>query len=141
MDASGKYRPEEWARRAASCFTEWQADRVIAEVNNGGDLVERNLRVENPHIPYKAVHATRGKERRAEPVAALYEKGKFFHVGEFSDMEDQMCAITTGFDDKAQGWSPDRVDALVWAAMELFPALTVRRNTQHQPQAPKFSMV
>lgn len=139
-DVSGVYRPEEWARRASSAFLEFDADRVIGEVNQGGDLVESTIRVANADIPYKAVRATRGKYRRAEPVAALYEKGKIFHVGEFSELEDQMCAITPGFDDKAQGWSPDRVDAVVWGFTELFPSLTRRKSAGSVP-VPEFSMV
>ena len=123
-------------------FLEWDADRVIAEVNQGGDLVESNLRVENPNMPVKKIHSFRGKERRAEPVAALYEKGKFLHVGEFTALEDQMCAITPGFDDKSQGWSPDRVDALVFAAMDLFPSLTANRSRRGEAvSAPQFNMV
>lgn len=140
-DASDKYRPEEWARRAISMYQTWNADRIIAEVNQGGDMVEATLRAINPSIPYKAVRATRGKERRAEPVAALYEQGKVFHVGDFPDLEDQCCALTVGFNDKAQGWSPDRVDALVWAATELFPSLTARRISSGPMPTPDFSMV
>lgn len=141
-DCSDRYSMVEWARRTNSAYLEWDADRVIAEVNNGGDLVERNLRVENQEVPYKAVHATRGKERRAEPVAALYEKGRIFHVGEFDELENECCAVTTGFDDKAQGWSPNRMDALVWAAMELFPSLTNRKQkTNTAAPKPRFSMV
>lgn len=140
-DASGKYTPVEWARRANSTYLEHDADRVVAEVNQGGDLVESNLRVENRELPVKQIRSHRGKERRAEPVAALYEKKKVFHVGEFPELEDQCCAITPGFDDKAQGWSPDRVDALVFALTELFPSLTARSKRGGKARAPKFSMV
>ena len=143
-DASGKFSPSEWGRATNATFLEWDADRVIGEANQGGDLVESNLRVVNPELPYRKVHATSktgGKQRRAEPVAALYEKNKVFHVGEFSELEDQMCAITPGFDDKAQGWSPDRVDALCWAIMELFPNLTQRKAVNEPLPIPQFSMV
>lgn len=140
-DGSSKFRPEEWARRAISMYREWNADRIVAEINQGGDMVESTLRAVDASIPYKAVRATRGKERRAEPVAALYEKGRVFHLGTHPELEDQMTAVTVGFDDKAQGWSPDRVDALVWAATELFPSLTARRQTSGPMPVPQFSMV
>lgn len=139
-DESGRYRPEEWARRAVSLYQSMDADRIIGEVNNGGDLIESTLRTVNANIPYKGVRATRGKAVRAEPVAALYERGKVFHVGAHSDLEDQMCSVTVDFDSKAAGWSPDRVDALVWAATELFAGLT-RKKATGRPVAPKFSMV
>lgn len=139
-DASGKYRPEEWARRAVSLFRSMSADMVIGEVNNGGDLIESALRAQSPDVPYKAVVATRGKAVRAEPVAALYERGRIFHVGEFPAMEDQMTSVTVAFDSRAAGWSPDRVDALVWGFTELFPSLSARRSTG-PVSAPKFSMV
>lgn len=140
-DASGRYRPEEWARRAISVYKSLDADRIIGEVNNGGDLIEAQLRAQDPTVSFKAVRATRGKAVRAEPVAALYERGKVFHLGVFPDLEDQMCATTVDFDRKAQGWSPDRVDALVWAITELFPALSARQKTRSAPARPQFSMV
>ena len=90
-----------------------QGDRVIGEVNNGGDLVEANLRTVDRNIPYTGVRATRGKAVRAEPVAALYEQGKVHHVGTFPELEDQMCSWQPG--EK----SPDRLDALVWAITDL----------------------
>ena len=94
------------------------ADRIIAEVNNGGDLVEATIRSVDASVPYKAVHAARGKHTRAEPVAALYERGMVHHVGDagsFEALEDQMCnwLPDPGFP------SPDRMDALVWALTEL----------------------
>lgn len=140
-DESGKYRPEEWATRVASLYQSLDADKVIGEVNQGGDMVESVLRAQAPGIPYKAVRATRGKAMRAEPVAALYERGKVFHVGEFTELEDQMCAVTVGWDAKVAGWSPDRVDALVWAVMELFPTLSARRTGSQAAPAPTFTMV
>lgn len=140
-DESGRYRPEEWARRAVSLFKSLDADRVIAEVNNGGDLVESMIRAAAPDVPYKAVRAAKGKAHRAEPVAALYERGKVLHVGAFPELEDQMCAVTVGFDSKVSGWSPDRVDALVWGVMELFPTISARQQTMQDMPTPKFSMV
>src|SRR5205807_8961541 len=106
---------------AIALYRQHKADRIVAEVNNGGDMVEATLRMIDPNVPYTAVHASRGKVVRAEPVAALYEQqpGRVFHVGTFPTMEDQMCAFTTDFDRKAAGFSPDRVDALVWALTDL----------------------
>lgn len=123
-DGSGRYRAEEWARMALAIFDSLNADRIVAEANQGGDLVENTIRALRSHVPYRAVHAVRNKLTRAEPVAALYERGKIYHVGEMPELEDQMCSFTTGFDRKAQGYSPDRVDALVWAFTELFPSLS-----------------
>jgi hypothetical protein len=127
-DASARLRPEDWARRAVAVYHTMQADRIVAEVNQGGDMVEATLRAVNSRIPYKAVRASRGKVVRAEPIAALYERGKIFHCGEFSDLEDQMCSTTQGYDRKAAGFSPDRVDALVWAFTDLFPELSKVRD-------------
>jgi hypothetical protein len=140
-DESGRFRPEEWARRASSLYYSLNADRVIGEVNQGGDMVETVLRAHAPELPYRPVRATRGKVTRAEPVAALYERGKIFHVGEFPELEDQMCSVTVGWDAKLAGWSPDRVDALVWAVMDLFPTLSARQVTQTQVMGPTFTMV
>jgi len=127
-DDSGKYRPEEWARRAVSLYDEWGADRIVGEVNQGGDMVEHTLRTVRPDIPFTAVRASRGKVTRAEPVAALYERGKVLHHGEFDELESQCCAFTSDFDRKLQGYSPDRVDALVWAFTDLFPRMTRRAS-------------
>lgn len=126
-DASGRYSPDGWARVAVDLAAEWQADRVVAEVNNGGDLVERVLRQVDRDLPYRAVHASRGKRVRAEPVAALYEQGRVHHVGCFAELEDQLC----GWTPDAPG-SPDRMDALVWACTDLLegrrrPRIVVRR--------------
>jgi hypothetical protein len=140
-DESGRYRPEEWARRAVSLWKSLDADRIIAEVNNGGDLVESQLRAIDRSAPVKQVRATRGKVMRAEPVAALYERGKIFHVGKFTDLEDQCCSLTLDFDRKAMGWSPDRVDALVWGYTELFPSLSARSGSRAEATAPRISMV
>lgn len=132
-DESGKYRPEDWARKAIALFHQFSADRIVAEVNQGGDMVESVIRAQNKNTPYRAVHASRGKVTRAEPISALYERKLIYHAGEFDELENQMCSFTTGFDRKAQGYSPDRVDALVWAMTDLFPAL-VRK------EKPAFSM-
>lgn len=131
-DDSGKYRPEEWSKRAIALYDEWSADRIIGEKNQGGDMVESVIRAQRPDVPYTGVHASRGKVTRAEPVASLYERGKVFHVGTHEGLEDQLCQFTSDMDRKAQGWSPDRVDALVWAITELFPRLT-RRQARSTP--------
>src|ERR1700731_126433 len=85
----------------------------------GGDMVEATIRMVDPNVSYNKVHASRGKVIRAEPVAALYEQGRIHHVGAFPTLEDQQCAFTTDFDRRAAGFSPDRVDALVWALTDL----------------------
>jgi len=118
-DLSGRYAPPEWARAAVAAYAAHHADRVVAEINNGGEMVEATLRVIDPNVPFGAVRASRGKVARAEPVAALYEQGRVHHLGALPKLEDQMCAFTADFDRAAAGYSPDRVDALVWALTEL----------------------
>jgi len=122
-DASGRYQPTEWAKAAISAYHAHNADRIVAEVNNGGDMVEATLRMIEPNAPFAAVHASRGKVTRAEPVAALYEQGRVHHLGTFPQLEDQMCAFTRGLignvEARSTGNSPDRVDALVWALTDL----------------------
>jgi phage terminase large subunit-like protein len=118
-DASGRYAPAEWAKAAIAAYRAHGADRIVAEVNNGGDMVEATLRIVDPSVAYSAVHAARGKIARAEPVAALYEQGRVHHLGAFPALEDQMCGFVHDFDRAAAGYSPDRVDALVWALTEL----------------------
>ena len=113
-DASGRYTPKGWARRAIDLYEKWEADRVIAETNFGGDMVQATLEAVEPGIPFTKITASRGKKRRAEPVAAVYEQGRAFHCGVFRDLEDQMCSFTEDAD-----WSPDRMDALVWAVRDL----------------------
>ena len=114
-------------RAAIAAYHAHSADRIVAEVNNGGEMVEATLRMIDPNVPFRAVRAARGKTARAEPVAALYEQGRVRHVGAFPRLEDRMCAFVPGagnsfrggFDRSATGGSPDRVDALVWAMTEL----------------------
>jgi phage terminase large subunit-like protein len=115
-DLSGRFHPQEWAARAIGAFRARQADRIVAETNNGGAMVEATLRMIDSSVPYKPVHASRGKMVRAEPVAALYEQGRVHHVGAFPALEDQMCAFNGGTNLRP---SPDRLDALVWALTEL----------------------
>lgn len=114
-DLSCRMSPDGWARRAVQAYRELEADRIIAEVNNGGDLVENVIRTIDSRVSYKAVHASRGKRVRAEPCAALYEQRKVHHVGMFTDLEDQMCTYVPD----AYDGSPDRVDSLVWGLTEL----------------------
>ena len=111
--------PEGWARAVAAAVEAWGADRVVAEDNQGGNMVESTLRAADLGMPVKRVHASRGKSARAEPVAALYEAGRAFHVGSFPDLEDQMCGLVIGGGYEGPGRSPDRADALVWAMTEL----------------------
>jgi phage terminase large subunit-like protein len=96
-----------------------KADRIVSEKNNGGDLIENTIRSVSYNVSFKAVHASRGKVTRAEPVSSLYEQRKVHHVGTLTQLEDQMCAFTSDFDRSRSGYSPDRVDALVWALSEL----------------------
>jgi phage terminase large subunit-like protein len=121
-DASLSGSPMEWAKRAVSLYRSWEADAIVIEVNQGGDMVAHTLRTIDPNVKIKEVRASRGKHVRAEPIAALYEQGRVAHVGSFPELEAQMTQMTTnGYEGEG---SPDRVDALVWAMTELFPAMT-----------------
>ena len=114
-DQSGKYSADKWARRAINLFYDWDADRIVAEVNNGGDLVERLIRDIDSSVNYRPVHATRGKLVRAEPISALYEQKKVHHIGVFPELEQQMTTYTG----ERLKPSPDRLDALVWGLTEI----------------------
>ncbi len=114
-DLSCRLPAPAWGQRAVNAYRELKADRIIAEVNNGGDMVEHVIRVVDRNVSYKAVRATRGKVVRAEPISALYEQKRVHHVGSFGDLEKQMCSFVPDNLDA----SPDRVDALVWALTEL----------------------
>jgi predicted phage terminase large subunit-like protein len=113
-DRSAKAHPLDWGKRAIAAFDEFGADRILGEVNNGGEMIETVLRTIRPSIPYKAVHASKGKRTRAEPIAALYEQGRVSHTKPLPDLEDQLCTFTP-----ESGQSPDRLDALVWALTDL----------------------
>jgi phage terminase large subunit-like protein len=117
-DLSGKYAPDAWARAAISAYHGWRADRIVAEVNQGGALVEATLRMVDPDVPYIGVHASRGKFIRAEPVSSLYEQGRVHHCGYFPKLEDQMLSFTVDADRSRHG-SPDRCDSLVWTLSDL----------------------
>lgn len=112
-DRSTKASPNGWAKKAISAYNEYKADAIIAEVNQGGDMVESVIRSQDRNVSYKEVRASRGKTIRAEPIASLYEQGKVFHVGKFTKLENQLTTWEQGND------SPDRLDALVWALTEL----------------------
>lgn len=112
-------RPEGWARAVAAAAMVHGADRVVAEANNGGQMVESVLRAAEAALPVRLVHASRGKAARAEPVAALYEAGRVAHRGAFPALEDQMCGLLAGGGYVGPGRSPDRADALVWAMSDL----------------------
>jgi len=114
-DNSGQYSPDQWGRKAVELYYKYDADKIVAEVNNGGDLVGKLIRTIDEKARYKSVHATRGKMVRAEPIAALYEQGKVHHIGVFPELETQMCTYTG---DRPKP-SPDRLDALVWGLSEL----------------------
>jgi phage terminase large subunit-like protein len=113
-DASRVASPDQWARVVAAEFDRWQADRVVAEKNYGGDMISSVLRHVRRGLPITMVNASRGKAVRAEPIAALYEQGRVHHVGAFVDLEDELCTWQPG-----DPGSPDRLDALVWALTEL----------------------
>jgi phage terminase large subunit-like protein len=115
-DASIHGSPNKWGKRAIKCYRDWKADRMVAEVNNGGDMVENVILGIDDGIPVIKVHASRGKAKRAEPVANLYSQGRVHHVGMFAKLEDQM----TTYDpiDTDDSWSPDHMDALVWGITE-----------------------
>jgi phage terminase large subunit-like protein len=113
-DRSCRLSPDGWAQRAVAAFDDHHGDLIVAEVNNGGDLVEQTIRTVRRAISYRTVHASRGKAVRAQPVAALYEQGRVSHVEVFPELEEQLTSWTP-----ESGTSPDRLDALVWALTEL----------------------
>jgi phage terminase large subunit-like protein len=111
-------RPEQWARTVARTAEAWRAHRVVAEKNNGGEMVESVLRGVEPGLPVKLVHASDGKAARAEPIAALFEAGKARLAGRFPALEDELAGFTARGGYQGAG-SPDRGDALIWAMTEL----------------------
>jgi phage terminase large subunit-like protein len=117
-DRSLRASPALWGRAAVTAYRSRQADRLVAEVNNGGAMVKHVIQTADPTVAYRELHASRGKQTRAEPVAALYEQGRVHHVGTFPELEDQLCSWTPG--DR----SPDRLDALVWGVTELMLGAT-----------------
>lgn len=134
-DGSLRGSPEEWANKAVSLYRKWQADKIVAEKNNGGEMVEHVIRSVDRSLPVKLVHASRGKIIRAEPISALYEQQRIHHCGRFDLLEDQMCMFSIDNIRDANNGSPDRVDALVWGLSELFDKITARRRTTPKPQS------
>lgn len=128
-DGTCRGQPEDWARKAISLYRSWNADKIIAEKNQGGLMVESTLKAVDRSVPVKLVHASRGKVVRAEPISALYEQGRVHHVGRFDLLEDQMCMFSADMLRNESTGSPDRVDALVWGLTEIFDKITGRRVT------------
>jgi phage terminase large subunit-like protein len=120
-DQSDIYKPNEWAKQAIALYNKYKADRIIGEVNNGGELIEAVLRNVDPMVSYQSVNATRDKLTRAEPIAAIYEQGKAHHVDQLLELELEM----TTWESKKGEKSPNRIDALVWAATELILSSSV----------------
>lgn len=114
-DYSGRMSPGEWGRKVIEACDTWRADRIVAEANQGGEMVRHTIQTVRENAPVTLVHASRGKQARAEPVAALYEQGKVDHVGSFPELEDEMCT----WEPLSAMPSPDRLDAMVWAMTEL----------------------
>ncbi len=130
-DLSGRYKPEEWARIAASAFERHSADCIVAEKNFGGDMVRAVIHAENPDLPYKEVNASRGKIVRAEPISMLYDQNKIHHIGHFPELEDQLMGmLVSGYVGLK---SPDRADSLVWLFTELFPKMTKKEDKYYIP--------
>jgi phage terminase large subunit-like protein len=127
-DASLRGTPEEWAKKAIHMYRKWSADKIVAEKNQGGEMVSSVLRSVDRSVPVKLVHASRGKVVRAEPISALYEQGRIHHVGLFDKLEDQMCEFSIDNVRNANTGSPDRVDALVWGLSEVFEKIAGRRR-------------
>lgn len=132
-DASLRGSPEEWAKKAVSLYRKWSADKIIAEKNNGGEMVSSVIRSVDRAVPVELVHASRGKIVRAEPISALYEQGRIHHIGTFDLLEDQMCMFSIDNVRNSSTGSPDRVDALVWGLTKIFDKITGRRRIKHDP--------
>lgn len=131
-DTSCSGGPQKWAERAVATFDRYEADAIVVEINQGGDMVKHTLRTVRPGLPIVTVRATRGKHVRAEPVASLYTMDRISHIGTFTELENQLCLFTSaGYEGEG---SPDRADALVWAITELFPKLTKKARFGAAPQ-------
>lgn len=136
-DLSLRGSPDQWARRAVTAYRKYDADLIVAEANQGGEMVERVIRSIDPDVPISLVRATRGKYIRAEPISALYEQNRISHVGTLAELEDQMISFTPeSAADRLPGESPDRVDALVWAYAELFGGMTIPQRASHDDDYP-----
>ena len=129
-DCTVKAGPSTWGRIATDAYDRHQADVIVGEINYGGAMVKHVIQTARPRTPYKQVTASRGKVVRAEPFSALYDQGKVRHVGDFHDLEDELCAFSTvGYVGER---SPNRADALIWALTELFPALVEDRREKRK---------
>lgn len=128
-DGSLRGSPEDWSKRAVNLFRKWEADKIVAEKNQGGQMVESTIKTADRSVPVKLVHASRGKVVRAEPISALYEQGRIHHIGRFDQLEDQMCMFSIDNIRNISNGSPDRVDALVWGLTEIFDKITGRRRS------------
>jgi phage terminase large subunit-like protein len=117
-DLSGRHAPADWARIAIEACRRHSADRIIGEVNQGGDLVENRIRMIDENVPFTAVHASRGKYTRAEPISALFEQNRVHLVGSFPHLEDQLTQFVPDLD-RGRSGSPDRADAMIWALTDL----------------------
>jgi phage terminase large subunit-like protein len=125
-DRSLRGSPDDWAKATVALYREFEADKIVAEKNQGGEMVEAVIRSVDRNVPISLVHATRGKLIRAEPISALYEQNRVHHVGRFDELEDQMCTFSSDYD--RNNGSPDRMDALVWGISFLFDKMTGRRR-------------
>lgn len=130
-DLSGRYSPEEWGKVAVGAWERHRADCVVGEVNYGGDMVRAVVQAQNPDVPFREVHASRGKVVRAEPVSHLYEQNRIHHVGYFPEVEEQLCAfLQSGYTGPR---SPDRADSVIWGFTELFPGITKKSDDDWTP--------
>ena len=129
QDASGKLRPDAWARKVIALYHEYEAEKVVAEQNQGGELVRHTIQVYDDTVPVKLVHASKNKQTRAEPVAGVYEQRKIHHVGFFPELESQMVEWEPGMP------SPDRLDAMVWGFTELFIGANITRFAKLRREA------
>lgn len=134
-DASTTGSPEKWARRTVAMFDKWEADAVVIEINQGGDMCKHTLHTIRKSLPIIEVRATRGKHVRAEPISALYETGRVSHVGTFPELEDQFCLFTPSGWEGSTDKSPDRAEAAIWILTVLFPPLTTPRASEEEPPA------
>lgn len=133
-DCSGRYAPTEWGKIVGRAFERWGADRVVAETNYGGAMVGAVIQAARPGTPFKEVTASRGKVVRAEPIATLFEQDKITMFGHMTELEDQLCAMTTaGY---VGSKSPDRADAMIWGLTELFPAVARKEEKPKPPKKP-----
>lgn len=126
-DRSGIFSPADWGRRAVEAYHEFKADRIVAEANNGGEMVRHTIHSIDSNVPVRLVHASRGKAKRAEPISSFDEQGKIHHVGTFADLEDQLIQLTP--DSYMGKGSPDRADSYVWT----FTALLIGASSEHDP--------